>query len=307
MGLLSNRDASGASSLRRIVTGNYTMLAIPAFLGSMAVEYLALRRKADVLVELDDPTTESNTARPLGYEARDTLASLAMGAGMLAIGVAASKAFDPLDRWLYRRRLASLGSRRFGFAAAVLAWDFFYYWDHRWGHEHRVFWAAHVNHHSSRRYNLSTALRQSWTGAMMHWVFTPMFAMGFSPAQVARAGELNLLYQYWVHTETIDKLPRPVEMVFSTASHHRVHHGADPQYLDRNYGGILILWDRLFGSFEPEVERVHYGLTKNIDTFNPVRIAYHEWADIIRDLARSSSWRERVGYTFGPPGWAANA
>lgn len=280
------------------------MMAIPGFLATMGLEYVLLKRHQQDLVRLDDPTTESNTARPVGYEAKDTAASMAMGAGMLAIGVAASKAFGPLDRWIYSHRRGAMGSHRFGFAAAVLTWDFLYYWNHRWGHVHRVFWAAHVNHHSSQRYNLSTALRQSWSSPIMHWVFTPMLVLGFKPAQVARAGELNLLYQYWVHTEVIDKLPARFEQLFSTPSHHRVHHGADDQYLDRNYGGILIIWDRLFGSFEPEGDRVHYGLTKNIDTFNPVRIASHEWSDMIRDVAHSSSWRERVGYVFGPPGWA---
>ncbi len=291
-------------SLRSIVTDDMTMLAIPGFFATMGLEYAALRRNRDALVDIGDPTTESNVDRPLGYETRDTLASLAMGTGMLAVGVAAANVLQPLDRWLYGKRMASLGARRLGFVGAVVAWDFFYYWDHRWGHEHRLFWAAHVNHHSSQRYNLSTALRQSWTGVMMHWVFTPMFLMGFTPTQVARAGELNLLYQYWVHTEAIDKLPAAVESVFNTASHHRVHHGANPQYLDRNYAGIFIIWDRLFGSFEPEGERVRYGLTKNITSHNPVHVAYHEWAAMIRDVVGADTWRDRVGFTLGPPGWS---
>jgi sterol desaturase/sphingolipid hydroxylase (fatty acid hydroxylase superfamily) len=150
---------------------------------------------------------------------------------------------------------------------------------------------------------LSTALRQSWTGFVVHWVYFPMYALGFSTRQVARAGELNLLYQYWVHTETINRLPTVVETVMNTASHHRVHHGVEEQYLDRNYAGILIIWDRLFGTFEPEVERVHYGLTKNIDTFNPLRIAFHEWASLARDVAGADTLADRVGYALGPPGW----
>ena len=186
---------------------------------------------------------------------------------------------------------------------AVIAWDLAYYWSHRLSHEHRVLWAAHVNHHSSQRYNLSTALRQSWTGFIVHWVYLPLYAIGFSTRQVARAGELNLLYQYWVHTETIDRLPAAFERVMNTASHHRVHHGVNEQYLDRNYAGILILWDRLFGTFEPEGERIHYGLTKNIDTFNPVKIAAHEWISLGGDLRRATSWRDRVKHLTGPPGW----
>ena len=113
----------------------------------------------------------------------------------------------------------------------------------------------------------------------------------------------SLLYQFTLHTEAIDKYPRPIELFFNTPSHHRVHHGSQEQYLDRNYGGILIIWDRLFGTFEPEGERVRYGLTKNIETFNPLRVAYHEWAAIWRDVRASRTWRERLGYMFAGPGW----
>lgn len=290
------------AALRGIVSSDATMLAIPGFVVTMAAEYVLLRRR-DRIPRAQTDGVAANVAEPSGYELRDTAASLAMGIGMLVVGVVAGRALQPLDKALYRRRVASLGSRRFALASSLVAWDLCYYWSHRLSHEHRVFWAAHVNHHSSRRYNLSTALRQSWTGTIMHWVYLPMLVAGYSPAQVARAGEYNLLYQYWVHTETVDTLPASVERVLNTASHHRVHHGSNPQYLDRNYGGILILWDRLFGTFEPEGERVDYGLTKNIDTYNPMRIAFHEWADIVRDVGRSRTWRDRVGYTLGHPGW----
>jgi sterol desaturase/sphingolipid hydroxylase (fatty acid hydroxylase superfamily) len=284
------------------MAGDATMLAIPVFLGTIALEAIVLRRGRRT-VALDDPTTLSNVERPVGYEARDTATSLAMGVGMLSIGLATARVLGPLDRLIFAKRFANVGRRRFAFAGAILVWDFLYYWDHRMSHEHRIFWASHVNHHSSERYNLSTALRQPWTNIVTHGFFFPMLMAGFTPAQVARAGELNLLYQYWVHTETIDRLPRSVEYVMNTASHHRAHHGANRQYLDKNYGGILIIWDRMFGSFEPEQARVKYGLTKNIDTFNPVRVAFHEWAGIARDVAGAKSWRERWAFTFGPPGW----
>lgn len=292
-------------SFRKRVVGlaaaNATRAAIPAFLATMAWEYVVLRRRDTV--EIEDPTSQSNVEAPLDYEANDTMTSLAMGVGSLVVNGFMSKAFSGFDRRLFGRRILPLGQMRFGFTAAVIAWDLCYYWSHRLSHEHRVMWAAHVNHHSSERYNLSTALRQSWTGVVARWVYWPMLFAGFSPSQVARAGEINLLYQYWVHTETIDRFPDWVEKVFNTASHHRVHHGANQQYLDRNYGGILIIWDRIFGSFEPEGERVRYGLTKNINTFNPVKVAFHEWADIAKDVSAASDWRERAGYVFGPPGW----
>ena len=288
-------------TLQRLIGGNATRAAIPIFLGTIALEYLSLRRRPTV--QLDSDTTASNVELPVGYETRDAATSIAMGLGSLIVNGFAGHLLTPLDTQVFRHSRFSLGTRRSGFALAVLAWDFLYYWDHRWSHERRVLWASHVNHHSSERYNLSTALRQSWTGFVVHWVFMPMLLVGFPPRQVARAGELNLLYQYWVHTEIIDRLPDSMESVLNSASHHRVHHGTNPQYLDRNYAGILIIWDRLFGTFEPEGERVHYGLTKNIKTFNPAKVAFHEWRALWNDLATASSWRDRAGYLLGPPGW----
>ena len=147
--------------------------------------------------------------------------------------------------------------------------DFSYYWYHRIHHVCRVFWATHVVHHSSEHYNLSTALRQPWISisTFPFWMWLPL--VGFPVWTVLLAQSWNLIYQFWIHTERIVRLPRWFEAVFNTPSHHRVHHGANQQYLDRNYGGELIIWDRIFGSFTPEVERVRYGLTTNIHTFNP--------------------------------------
>ncbi len=288
----------------RVFTGDATRSAIPVFVATMALEWWMLHRKPNKLATSPAPSKdESNVEAPVGYEPRDTAASLAMGVGSLVINAAAATVLRPVTNALFARRLLSLGTRRSAAIAALVLWDFFYYWDHRLSHEHRVLWAAHVNHHSSERYNLSTALRQSWTGFVVNWVFWPMLLVGFSSTQMARAGQLNLLYQYWVHTETVDRLPGGLERVFNSASHHRVHHGSDTEYLDRNYGGILIIWDRLFGTFEPEGRRVTYGLTKNINTHNPLRIAFHEWAAIARDVRGAQSWRERVGFTLGPPGW----
>jgi sterol desaturase/sphingolipid hydroxylase (fatty acid hydroxylase superfamily) len=127
--------------------------------------------------------------------------------------------------------------------------------------------------------------------------------MGFTPAQTAKAGQLNLLYQYWVHTEIVDRLPAWAEAAFNAPSHHRVHQGANPQYVDKNYAGILIVWDKLFGSFEPEVRRVKYGLTKNIKTFRPARIGYGEFSDILRDVRAAKGWRNKLGHVWNRPGW----
>ncbi len=173
-------------------------------------------------------------------------------------------------------------------------------------HSSRYLWALHVVHHSSERYNLSTALRQSVGDALGMFVpYGAMSLLGLRPEMVERARGINLIYQYWIHTETIPKLG-PLEKVLNTASHHRVHHGSNRRYLDRNHGSILIIWDRMFATFEEEDddEPVVYGLTKNIDTFNPLRVATHELVDIATDVAGSDTWSDRLSYVLRGPGWA---
>jgi sterol desaturase/sphingolipid hydroxylase (fatty acid hydroxylase superfamily) len=159
-------------------------------------------------------------------------------------------------------------------------------------------------HHSSERYNLSTALRQSVTDPFLIGLpYNTLSLLGVRPHMVATSRSLNLLYQYWVHTDAIDKLG-PFEEVANTPSHHRAHHGVNGKYIDRNHGGILIVWDRLFGTFQREDETVVYGLTKNINTFNPLRVATHEYRDIFRDVAASDNWRDRLSFVLRGPGWA---
>lgn len=187
---------------------------------------------------------------------------------------------------------------------AVLGWDFIYYWNHRLSHEVRWLWAVHSVHHSSERYNLSTALRQPWGEALTLFVpYSVLALIGVRPRVLADARAINLIYQFWVHTEAIDKLG-PFERIFNTPSHHRAHHGSNAVYLDQNHGSILIVWDKLFGTFKPEDARVVYGLTNNIDTFNPVRVFGTEWIAIARDVAASESWRERWSFLLRGPGWA---
>ena len=191
------------------------------------------------------------------------------------------------------------------FFLALVVEDFVYYWKYRVGHEVRFFWAAHVTHHSSQHYNLSTALRQTWTGWFTHYFFYwPLPLLGFDPMLLLTVSSVSLLYQFWIHTELIDRMPAWFEAVFNTPSHHRVHHGTNVQYLDRNHAGILIVWDRLFGTFEPEHAPVTYGLTKNLERFDPITIAFHEWVAMARDVRRARTWRDRVGYVLRPPGWS---
>lgn len=289
------------------------LLSGPLFVATMVAEHRALSTRSEfreiddldgwTAGELSDPSLPPDPLVPVGYERKDTTASLLMLVGNVAMSLVAAGALGKISDKLFGKRVITISGRRGGFAVAMVAWDFFYYWSHRFQHEKRIFWANHVTHHSSRRYNLSTALRQPWSGPLLAWVYMPMPLLGISPKHIAKAGQLNLLYQYWIHTEAIDCLPAPVEAVFNTPSHHRVHHGANPQYLDKNYGGILIVWDKLFKTFEPEVRRVKYGLTKNIDTFNPVRIGYHEMSDMFRDVWRARGWRNKWGHVWKRPGW----
>ncbi len=239
-----------------------------------------------------------------GYETRDTWASLAMGLGNVVVAAVLKGAAVAVFFGAYEFRLFEIGTGVGAWLLLFVAEDFCYYWFHRIHHEVRFFWAAHVNHHSSRYYNLSTALRQSWTTPLTGPVFwVPLALLGFHPFMIVTAQAVSLIYQFWIHTEFIGRLG-PLEQVLNTPSHHRVHHGANVEYLDRNYAGILIVWDRLFGSFEPERAAVDYGLTKNIRTFDPFRIAFHEWRAMFRDAWQAVSWRDRVAYLLRPPGWS---
>jgi sterol desaturase/sphingolipid hydroxylase (fatty acid hydroxylase superfamily) len=181
--------------------------------------------------------------------------------------------------------------------------DFLFYWNHRFVHRARVGWAAHQAHHSSEYMNFATALRQKWNPWFEFFFFLPLPFLGISPLALYVAFSINLIYQFFTHTEMIGKLWRPIELVMNTPSHHRVHHGSDPEYLDRNYAGILIIWDRMFGTFVEEKQRPTYGLTKPKDTFNLISLQYGDYAELWRDVRSASSWRDRVGYLFGPPGW----
>jgi sterol desaturase/sphingolipid hydroxylase (fatty acid hydroxylase superfamily) len=271
-----------------------TVYAIPAFLGLIALElFVAARRR----VQQD--------RRARGYERRDAWASISMGLGSLVIGAATKVIWFGMYEWVYQFRLFELGSGPLVFVAALLGDDFCYYWFHRLHHDVRLFWAGHVNHHSSRYFNLSTALRQPWTTFASTLFYLPLPLLGFDPLLLITVHSVNLLWQFWIHTEYVDRLG-PLEWVLNTPSHHRVHHGRNVRYLDRNHGGILIVWDRLFGTFEPESERVDYGLTKNIESYSPWKIAFHEYQSIWRDL-RSRSFGDALRTLWKPPGWSPDA
>jgi len=260
-------------------------LAIPAFILLMVIEAIA-----DALMR-----------REL-YEPKDTAASLTMGIGNVVVGLVSKGMVFALFTWVHKFAALQIGYQWWAWVLAFFADDFSYYWFHRTSHECRFFWASHVVHHSSQHYNLSTALRQTWTGGFfgfVFWLWMPL--LGFQPIMIFTMQAVSLLYQFWVHTEFVQRLGL-LELVMNTPSHHRVHHATNSQYIDRNHAGILIIWDRMFGSFEPEDEHCTYGLTTNINTFNPLRIAFHEWIAIGHDLRKARTWRERLVAVFGNPG-----
>ncbi|MEM7082510.1 MAG: sterol desaturase family protein [Pseudomonadota bacterium] len=242
------------------------------------------------------------------YSLKDTMACLSMGLGNVAINAATAAAVLGLYTVVYQFRVFDLAPFALStWALLLFAEDFCYYWFHRVHHESRIGWAGHVNHHSSTHYNLAVALRQSWTTRFTGVVFwLPLALLGFHPLMILAQQAVSLIYQFWIHTQTIHRLG-PFEWIMNTPSHHRVHHGSNPQYIDRNYGGIFIVWDRLFGTFEPEGEKVEYGLTNNIKTYNPLRIAFHEWAAMVRDAAATSSLGDALRVLFKHPKWFSDS
>ncbi len=269
----------------------------PKALVRTAVVSAAATTVADRLAGRDDGV--GRVARRL----RRASGPVAVATGGLAVSTTASHRLSPARMWAGNGG-RDLGGGALGWFAAVAGWDLVYYWNHRLMHEVRALWAIHVVHHSSEKYNLSTALRQPVADVL--GVFVPyglLARAGVRPSLIAQARGINLLYQYWIHTDVVRRLGR-AEDVLNTPSHHRVHHGANPKYIDRNHGSILIVWDRLFGTFQREEEPVVYGLTKNIDSYNPARIASHEYVDIVRDVADSTTWGERLSYVLRGPGWA---
>ena len=264
--------------------------AVPAFVLLLVVEWISfVIARNEALV---------------GYDTKDTATSLSMGIGNVVINFGWKFVVLVVYAGLYELTpLRMPADMWWTYALLFLADDFAYYWFHRIHHEMRLFWASHVVHHSSEHYNLSTALRQTWTPMTYLPFWLPIALLGFKPWMIVTMQAISLMYQFWIHTERIHLMPRWFEFVFNTPSHHRVHHGSNDMYLDRNYGGIMIIWDRMFGTFQGEDEPVKYGLTKNLRTFSPPKVAFHEWIAVWHDVRGASSWRERFGYAFGGPGW----
>jgi len=241
------------------------------------------------------------------YSGKDTAANLACGLGNLAMALAASGATVELLYLVRRLAIFHFPMTRWTFLAALVLEDLTVYWHHRAHHAVRILWATHVVHHSSKHYNLSTAVRQSIFSPLTEPIFyLPMALLGFDPLMIVSAQTVNLLYGFCVHTEMIDSVTL-LDYLFVTPSHHRVHHGCNPQYIDRNYGGVLILWDRLFGTFRQEAAKIEYGLTDEVSGHNPLMINLQEWRRLGHDVRNARGWSDRIGYLFRSPGWRSEA
>ena len=280
-------------SLENIISAKVTLFALPIFFIAILIEITAkkLLNARGTLNSTDD--------------------SVSIFMGLMSVVTNGAAAFITLGMllWAEQYKIFELPLTLTVILACFILDDLRYYLHHRIAHRCRWPWAMHIIHHSSRRYSLAVALRQGWT---KHFTGTtvlkiPLVLVGFNPILVIFCGALNAVYQFFLHTETVHKLPKWFEAVFNTPSHHRVHHGKNPEYLDSNYAGTLIIWDKIFGTFVPENDNAYpdYGLVKDFETFNPFKIFIHEYWGILKDVFGSNrSVKDRLLYIVAPPGWS---
>ncbi|MFW9615856.1 sterol desaturase family protein [Aquabacterium sp.] len=265
----------------------------PLFLLAVGLEWWHYRRQ------------DRQATHPI-YAWADAWASIGLGGVYLVLDVfIVAGLVLPAMQALYTWRLTTIAITPWSLLALWLGVEFCYYWFHRASHRVRWFWCAHVVHHGSEHMNFTTAMRQSWLYSFAgNWLFyLPMVLIGYDPVWVMVVLSLNLGYQFFIHTQWVTKLPRPIEYLFNTPSHHRAHHGRNPQYIDRNYGGTLIVFDRLFGTFVEEVERPDYGIVRQVKSYNLLWLTLHEWVDMIRDILRPGPLALRLKHLWAPPEW----
>ncbi|MEZ4972799.1 MAG: sterol desaturase family protein [Cyclobacteriaceae bacterium] len=236
------------------------------------------------------------------YGKKDFLASLSIGLGNLLVNALCKVGLFYVVVFFYNLTPFSIPPTWWSYLLCLVALDFFRYWAHRIAHEQRFWWSTHVVHHSSEHYNFSVSFRLSWTQNLKLIFFMPIALMGFHPLVFFITHQIEVLYQFWIHTELIRKLPRPIEYIFTTPSHHRVHHAVNEKYIDKNYGSTFIIWDRMFGTFQKEEEPARYGITKPVNSFNPFVLVFHAWGDLLGDLAKRprDAWRILFG---SPTSW----
>lgn len=235
------------------------------------------------------------------YDAKDTAAATAIGLVNVGISAAIKLITFGIILFFYNLVPWSIPHTWWSYVLCLIWIDFWRYWAHRIAHENRFWWATHVTHHNSAKYNWSVSFRLGWTQHIKIIFFIPVALMGFHPVVFFITHQIEVLYQFWIHTEYIKKLPRPIEYFFTTPSHHRVHHARNEKYLDKNYGSTFIIWDRIFGTFQPEEERPDYGITTPVNSYNPIKLNFHEWSDIVRDVRRSKSLKEAYAMIFTRP------
>jgi sterol desaturase/sphingolipid hydroxylase (fatty acid hydroxylase superfamily) len=265
--------------------------AVPVFIALIVIEALIdYREKKDL------------------YERKDFVASISMG--LISLLFSGGMKVLALIVYSYIKinfGIFDIGWQWWAWILVFFADDFTFYWHHRLSHEIRVLWAAHVNHHSSQRMNFGTALRQSWAEQFykyVWWLWLPL--IGFEPLMIFIMMSISLIYQFFQHTELVRKFPKPIEFIFNTPSHHRAHHAVNPRYLDQNHAGILIIWDRMFGTFAEEIDedKPVYGITTNINSFNLLHIASHEFQNLWKDIKNAPTFKDKLKYIFYPPGWS---
>ena len=237
------------------------------------------------------------------YSGKDFLASLSIGLVNILLNSFMKVGVFMVFLFFYNLSPIHLPITWWSFILCFFALDFMRYWAHRIAHEQRFWWSTHVVHHSSEHYNFSVSFRLSWTQNLKLVFFLPVILMWFHPLVFLIIHQLEVLYQFWLHTELIGKLPKPIEYIFTTPSHHKVHHSTNEKYIDKNYGSTLIIWDRLFGTFQEldEEEKPIYGITKPVNSYNPVYLVFHEWINVFKDLIRARSLNKAWEILFGSP------
>ncbi|CAA0090878.1 Uncharacterised protein [BD1-7 clade bacterium] len=275
----------------------------PMFLAFIAWEWWYLQKHASNRAQAQD-NTQNGIQNSAQYSISDTASNAAL-ALMHELGkTIAAVVVISVYGWFFDYRMFDIPTNIFTIALLFLLQDFCYYWFHRTSHVVRWMWASHVVHHSSEKLNLSTAFRQS----MMYpvsgmWVFwLPLIALGFSPDSVITVVLISLAYQFFVHTQVVDKIG-PLESILNTPSHHRVHHAKNPRYIDKNFAGVLIIWDKIFGTFEPEdpAEPCIYGIPKQIRSHNPILLTFHEWKQMFADMREKHGWKAKIRELLGRP------
>jgi len=237
------------------------------------------------------------------YTKKDLWASVQVGLGNLLVNVIMKTVLFGTVLFFYNMTPWYFPPDQWYSYLLCIVWiDFWRYWAHRIAHEQRFWWATHVTHHSSEQYNFSVSFRLSWVEHIKIIFFIPVAIAGFHPIVFFICHEIEILYQFWIHTELVNKLPRPIEYFFTTPSHHRVHHSSNPRYLDKNYGSTFIFWDRMFGTFKEEDEKPIYGITEPVNSYNPVYLNFHIWMDVWKDLQKAKTIRQKFDYIFGWPG-----